>query len=164
MTQILPYFYTLTVLFGGVYLTLLGFKIYNPRKNNPEQQERMIKWHSKFGNFAKYVGIALILWGIINLTYPDLNPFKIESKEVNNSWTQERKDVMKHQVIEGSNYLKSLHPDTANLIASCFVEKYTKKFTFEDAWAQEEMTQEQVIKLTMPLFEECFNELGIKRK
>lgn len=164
MTQILPYFYSLTILFGGVYLSLLGFKIYNPRKDNPEQQERMIKWHNKFGNFAKYGGIALILWGIISLTFPDINPLSIEKAEINNGWTHERKEAMKHEIIVSSNYLKSLNPDTANLIASCFAEKYTKRFTFEDAWAQEEMTQKQVTEISTPLFNECISELGIKRK
>lgn len=164
MIQILPYIYVIAVLFGGVYLSLLGFKIYNPQKNDPEQQERMIKWHDKFGNYAKYGGIALIFWGVINLTNPDLNPFNFEREEVNTGWTQERKEVMKQQIIKGSNYLKSLPLDSANLITSCYVEKYTRKFTFEDAWAQEKMTQEQVLELTIPLFEECINELGIERK
>ena len=162
MTQILMYFYVLTVLFGGGYLTLLGFKIINPKKDNQEQQERMKKWHKKFGNFAKFGGIALVIWGMVNLFYPDLNPFNFENKEVESGWTQERKETMVLQVIESSNYLKSINSDTAKLISNCFVEKYAKIFTFEDIHKQEKMTQEQVIELTMPLFKECFEYYGIE--
>jgi hypothetical protein len=164
MLQILPYLYTLIVLSGGIYLTLLGFKIYKPRMKSPEEQEKMNNWHIKFGTFAKYGGIALTLWGVINLTNSDLNPFNFEKHVVTNSWTQEKKDEMKHQVIQSSNYLQSLHPDTANLIVSCFVEKYTNKFTIEDAKSQEKMNQEQVLELTMPLFKESLDEFGIKTK
>jgi small neutral amino acid transporter SnatA (MarC family) len=84
MLQILPYLYTLIVLSGGIYLTLLGFKIYKPRMKSPEEQEKMNNWHIKFGTFAKYGGIALTLWGVINLTNSDLNPFNFEKHSSRN--------------------------------------------------------------------------------
>ena len=162
MTQILMYFYILTVLFGGGYLILLGFKIINPKKDNPEQQERMKKWHKKFGNFAKFGGIALVIWGMLNLIYPDLNPFNFEKKQESKNWTQGQKETMIKQVINGSNYLKSINSDTANLVANCFVDKYTKKFSLDDAWKQEELTQEQRMKLALPLMKGCLKQYGLK--
>ena len=162
MTQILPYISAFIMIFGGGYLALLGFKIVNPQKDNPEHQEKMIKWHKKFGGFAKIGGIGLLIWGTLNLIYPDLNAFNFDNKKESKNWTQEQKDQLVLQVINGSNYLKSLNPDTANLVAKCFVDKYTDKFTLDDAWEQDKMPQEQVVELTLPIMNECFEQYGLQ--
>ena len=69
---------------------------------------------------------------------------------------------MKEQVFNSSNFLKSIDPDTADLVVSCFVDKYTEKFTIKESWEQDKMTQEQIMELTMPIMKECFELYGIK--
>lgn len=51
---------------AGFYMTLVGFKIYNPfkGKNVPEKEEQ---WFKKFGTFFKIGGIILTILGIIQL-------------------------------------------------------------------------------------------------
>ncbi|WP_262708657.1 hypothetical protein [Chryseotalea sanaruensis] len=43
-------------------MTLIGFRVYRPFTK--EKEEAMYK---KFGNFFKYGGIALIVWGLIKI-------------------------------------------------------------------------------------------------
>ncbi|GCC50264.1 hypothetical protein SanaruYs_04790 [Chryseotalea sanaruensis] len=46
----------------GSTMTLIGFRVYRPFTK--EKEEAMYK---KFGNFFKYGGIALIVWGLIKI-------------------------------------------------------------------------------------------------
>ena len=50
----------------GLLMTLIGFKAYNPfkGKNEPEKEEQ---WYKKFGIFFKLGGIAILIFGIINM-------------------------------------------------------------------------------------------------
>jgi hypothetical protein len=162
MIHILPYISVFIMIFGGGYLALLGFRIINPKKDNPVHQEKMIKWHAKFGSFAKYVGTALVIWGIINLVYPDLNAFSFKIKTDNAPWTQEQKSEMKRQVLNSSKYLQSINPDTADLVLTCYVDKYTEKFTVKEFREQDKLTQDQLMKKIMPIIKECFKQYGLK--
>ncbi len=69
---------------------------------------------------------------------------------------------MKQQVIKSSNFLQIINPDTADMVVTCFVDKYTEKFTLKESWEQDKMTQEQVMELTMPIMRECFELYGIQ--
>ena len=59
-------FFAVGQIIAGLYMTAVGFKIYNPfkGKNEPEKEEQ---WFKKFGTFFKYGGIALVILGIIQL-------------------------------------------------------------------------------------------------
>ena len=57
-------FFTVGNIVIGIILTLIGFKIINPFKNNPEFEE---KWNKKYANLFKIIGIILILFGVIKL-------------------------------------------------------------------------------------------------
>ena len=160
--MILTYVSALVMIFGGGYLALLGFKVINPKKGNPEHQEKMIKWHKKFGGLAKYGGSALVIWGVLNIIFPTLSPYTMDTNKVTKEWTSEQKDKMMNQVINSSNFLKSINQDTARLVAKCFVDKYTEKFTLEESWEQDKMPQEQVNPLILPLIRDCMNQYGIK--
>jgi hypothetical protein len=46
----------------GIVVTLVGFKIYNPFKQEPEKEEL---WYKKFGTFFKIGGIAMLIFGLI---------------------------------------------------------------------------------------------------
>jgi hypothetical protein len=50
-------------LLGGIYCTLLGFRVVAPGKN-PERNEL---WLKKFGTFMKIGGPFLILFGLVEL-------------------------------------------------------------------------------------------------
>ncbi len=160
MIPVLPYISSFIMIFGGGYLALLGFRIIHPEKDNPEHQDKMIKWHAKFGSFAKYGGTALVIWGIINLIYPDLNAFNFKTDSA--PLTQEQKINMKRQVLNSSKYLQSINPDTADLVLTCYVDKYTEKFTVKEFREQDKMTQDQLMKQIMPIIKECFKQYGLK--
>jgi hypothetical protein len=163
MIHILPFISGFIMIFGGGYLVLLGFKIINPKKKDPIAQEKMIIWHKKFGGFAKICGIILLILGALNLIYPEFSSLDIKKESATKNWTQDQKDQLMHQVINGSKYLKSLNPDSANIVARCFVDKYTEKFTLDDAWKQDKMRQDQILELTLPLMNECLKQLGLKK-
>ncbi len=158
MIKILPYISDFILIFGGLYAALLGFKVINPKKDDP----KMIKWHQKFGKFMKIGGIALMIWGVFNLIIPSLNPYNFDNKDEKKEWTSEQKEQMMQQVINSSNLLKSTNPDTARLVAKCFVDKYTEKYTLEESWKHDKMSQEQMMPIIMPLIQDCLHQYGIK--
>jgi hypothetical protein len=158
MIKILPYISDFILIFGGLYAALLGFKVINPKKDNP----KMIKWHQKFDKFMKIGGIALMIWGIFNVIVPSLNSYNLDNKNEKKEWTNEQKEQMIKQVINSSRLLKSINQDTASLVAKCFVDKYTTKFTLEESWEQDKMPQEQVMPLVKPLIIDCMHQYGLK--
>ncbi len=46
----------------GIVMTSIGFKIYNPFKQEPEKEKL---WYKKFGTFFKIGGIAMLIFGLI---------------------------------------------------------------------------------------------------
>ena len=155
MTETIDLLVSICMLLSGLLITLIGFGIIKLKAKKPEDEERMIVWRKKFGRLFKIGGIVILIIGVFLLIAPDSN------KEHGN-WTQSQKEQLKQQVINSSKFLQSINPDTADSVATCFVDKYTKKFTLQESWEQDKMTQEQVIKLTMPIMRECFESYGIK--
>ncbi len=54
----------LITILGGLYLTLLAYRIIPKKPKDPEKFEL---WHKKFGKLLKILGPFLILWGILKL-------------------------------------------------------------------------------------------------
>ena len=155
MTETIDTIVAISTLVSGLLITLIGFDIIKLKAKKPEDEERMIVWRKKFGKFFKIGGIVILILGILLLIAPG------SEKEPAN-WTQSQKEEMKQQIINSSNFLQSINPDTANLVVTCFADKYTEKFTLQDSWEQDKMTQEQVMELTMPIMRECFELYGIE--
>ena len=55
-------FFALGNTFFGVLMVLIGFKIYNPFRNEPERAEQ---WYKKFGIFFKIGGIFILGFGLL---------------------------------------------------------------------------------------------------
>ncbi len=149
MTETIDLIVAVSMLLGGLLITLIGFDIIKLKAKKPEDKERMIVWREKFGKFFKIGGIVILVIGVLLLIAPN-------SDNEPENWTKSQKEKMKQQVINSSNFLQSINPDTADLVVKCFVDKYTEKFTFQDSWEQDKMTQEQIMELTMPIMRECF--------
>lgn len=149
MTETIDLVVGICMLLSGLFITLIGFDIIKLKAKKPEDEKRMIEWRKKFGKFFKIGGIVILIIGVFLLIVPD-------SDNEPTKWTQSQKDQMKQQVINSSNFLQSINPDTADLVVTCFVDKYTDKFTLQESWEQDKMTQEQVKELTMPIMRECF--------
>lgn len=49
-------------LVGGIYSTLLGFRVFQIDRKNKEKSE---DWYKKFGTMFKYLGPAIIFFGIL---------------------------------------------------------------------------------------------------
>jgi len=159
---ILTYISAFVMIFGGGYLALLGFKKINPKKDNPEHQEKMIKWHKKFGGFAKYGGSFLVIYGILNIAFPSLSPYTPINEKVSKEWTIEQKDKLAEQIINSSNYLKTINQDTAILVSKCIVDKYTSTYSLDDSWKHDKMSQEEAMQIWMPIMKDCFKQYGLK--
>jgi hypothetical protein len=147
MIDIIPIITSIVAIFGGIYLMLLGFK---KIRNKPEHRERMELWHKKFGGFAKYGGIALIIIGVFNFI---INVADLDTDDKN--WTEKQKIKMIEQTIESSAYLKSLDPELANSIAKCFVDNYTEKYTLTEAWEHDELPPQDMEQIVTPLINGC---------
>jgi hypothetical protein len=160
--MILTYISAIIMIYGGGYLALLGFGIIKPKKDNPEDQDKINIRRKKFGWFAKFGGIALLVYGILNLCFPSLSPYIIEKKKVKTVWTVEQKQQLMEQIINGSVYLKSINYDTARMVSSCFVDKYTQKYTVDNLWELDKMTQEEVKQISMPILNECLQKYDLK--
>lgn len=156
MKEIIDTIVAISILMSGLLITLIGFDIIKLKAKKPEDEEQMIFWRKKFGKFFKIGGFLILIIGVFLIIAPDSN------KEPAN-WSQSQKDEMKKQVIIGSNFLQSINSDTANLVATCFVDKYTEKFTLQESYAQDTMTQDQRLKLILPIMQECFDLYGIKK-
>lgn len=155
MTETIDTIVAISMLLSGLLITLIGFDIIKLKAKKPEDEERMNVWRKKFGKFFKIGGIVILIIGVFLLIAANLD------NEPEN-WTQSQKDQMKQQVINSSQFLQSINPDTANLVVTCFVDKYTDKFTLKNSWEQDKMTQEQIMELTLPIMNECFKLYGIK--
>jgi hypothetical protein len=149
MTETIDLIVAISMLLNGLIITLMGFGIIKLKAMKPEYEERMIDWREKFGKFLKIGGIVILVIGVFLLFAPHL-----DSEPVN--WTESQKVKMKQQVISSSNFLQSINSDTADLVVTCFVDKYTEKFTLQDSWEQDKLTQEQIMELIMPIMRECF--------
>ena len=156
MTETVDLIVAISMLLSGLFITLIGFDIIKFKAKKPEDEERMIEWKKKFGKFFKIGGIVILI-GVFLLIAPD-------SDNEPANWTQSQKEQMKQIVINSSNYLQRINPDTADLIATCFVDKYTEKYTLKESWEQEKMTQEQIMELTLPILRECLDSFGIQNE
>jgi hypothetical protein len=139
----------------GLLTMLIGFDIIKLKAKKPEDEERMIVWRKKFGNFFKIGGILLLIMGVFLLIMSDL-----DNEPAN--WTQSQKDQLKQQVINSSNFLQSINPDTADMVGKCVVDKYTEKFSLKDYKEQDKMSQDQIMELVAPIWKECFELYGIQ--
>jgi len=155
MTETVDIIFAISMLIGGLIMTMIGFDIIKLKAKKQEDEERLKIWKIKFGRFFRIGGIVILIIGIFLIIIPDFNP---ESK----TWTKSQKIEMKKEIINSSNTLKSMNPDTADLVVTCFVEKYTDKFTLQESWDQENMTDDQIGNLTMLMMNECFELYGIK--
>ncbi len=155
MTYTIDLILALCMLLSGLLITLIGFDVIKLKTKNSVDEERMNVWRKRFGNFFKIAGIIVLTIGVYLIIMPNSN-----NKPEN--WTQSQKEAMKNQVINSSYFLKNMNPDSADLIVSCFVNKYTEKYTLKESWEQDKMTLEQLKELTSPLMEECFELYGIK--
>lgn len=54
------------MLLGGLYASLLGFKVVK-LKVKPEDQEKLNIWYQKFGSLMKIGGILMIVLGLFLL-------------------------------------------------------------------------------------------------
>ncbi len=155
MTETIDLIVAISMLLSGLFITLIGFNIIKLKPKRPEDEERMIEWRKKFGKFFKIAGIVILIIGVFLLIAPD-------SDNEPANWTQSQKDQMKQQVINSSNFLQSMNTDTADMVVTCFVEKYTGIFTIQESREQDKMTQEQIMELVMPIWNECFQLYGIQ--
>ena len=149
MIDIIPIISSIIAISGGIYLTLLGFK---KIRSKPEHRERMELWHKKFGGFAKYGGITLIIIGVFNFV---INIVDLDTDDKN--WTEKQKIKMIENTIESSSYLKSLDTEVSYLIAKCFVDNYTEKFTLAEAWEHDELPPHEIDEIVMPMITECID-------
>jgi hypothetical protein len=155
MTETIDLVFAISMLLSGLFITFIGFDIIKLKAMKSEDEKRMIEWRKKFGKFFKIGGILILISGVFLLIAPD-------SDNEPTKWSQSQKDQMKQQVINSSNFLQSINSDTADLVVTCFIDKYTEKFTLKESWEQDKMTQEQVLELTMPIMRECFKLYGIQ--
>lgn len=155
MTVTIDTIIAISMLLSGLLITLIGFEIIKLKAKKPEDEARMIVWRKKFGNFFKIGGIGILIIGVFLLIAPD-------SDNEPANWTYSKKEDMKKLVINSSKFLQSMNTDTADMVVSCFVDKYTEKFTLQESWDQDKMTQEQIMELTMPIWNECFQLYGIQ--
>lgn len=67
MITIVHYVLYFILVLGGIYTTLIGFKVIK-LKVKPEDQKKMDEWYQKFGKLMKICGIAMIVFGLFLLT------------------------------------------------------------------------------------------------
>jgi hypothetical protein len=150
MINIIPIVSSIVAILGGIYIALLGFRKIQPENKKPEHRERMELWHKKFGGFAKYGGITLIIIGIFNLV---INVADFDTDDKN--WTEKQKNKLIEHTIESSTYLKSLDPELSYSIAKCFVDSYTEKYTLAEAWEHDELPPQDMEEIVTPLINKC---------
>jgi hypothetical protein len=152
MTTIILIVSSIVAILGGIYIALLGFRKVRPEKNKPEQRERMELWHKKYGGFAKYGGLFLILIGVFNFV---INVVEFDTSD--NNWTEKQKNSMTKQIIDSSSYLKSIDYELANTIAMCIVENYTAKYTSIEVKEHDKLPSQELDEIMNPLIHECIN-------
>ena len=142
MPEIFDKFSTYSLIISGFFITLVGFNVIKLKGT-----EKFLS-NKKFRIFSKIFGIITLLYGILLVATVNSNSTQ--------EWTQEQKEQMKKEILANSQYFQSMNPDTADMILTCFVDKYTEKYTLEDAKEQEKMSESEIEKIVRPIFLECF--------
>jgi hypothetical protein len=94
--------------------------------------------------------IALTLLGLLLIT--------CKSPKKEETWTEAQKEQVKRDMINSSAYLKSISSDTADIIATCSVEKIAKKFTPQEMielTSNFKSNKDSVANILQPLIQDC---------
>jgi hypothetical protein len=93
---------------------------------------------------------AITLFGLFQFTC------KLPKKE--ETWTEAQKAQVKRDVINSSAYLRSISSDTADIIATCSVEKIARRFTPQEMielTSNFESNKDSVANILQPLIQNC---------
>jgi hypothetical protein len=134
--------YSIALIVIGISVFFIS--IYKEKKN---RKSNTMKSLVKFGS------LGIILIGIFLLVSPFLMDFMIDK----DAWTQVQKEELKKQIMNDYRSLNGLNADTANLVANCFVDEITKRFTSQDFWKQDTMTSRKILN-------GCLGKYGLQNK
>jgi len=157
MTDIIDLYFAISTSLIGLFITLIGYNVIKLKGKKPEDEERMIIWRKKFGKLFRILGVVMIFIGIslLILSFSDKR---------NDKWTESHKEDMKSLVINNSPFIQSLNPELRDLVVTCFVETYTKKYTLKESLGEVKEGQwpeEYQLTVMVPIMRECFEKYGL---
>ena len=90
-------------------------------------------------------------------------PIDNNKSDKQSEWSITEKNEIKEIIRANSKPLQEINFDTANLILDCFINKYTLKYSKDDAWEQEKAHSEGRSVIS-PLMDSCLNSFLMKNR
>lgn len=159
----IPFFIGVLTLVAGGALFILSFKIFKPILKSERAKERYDQWLENYGKTTKFLSVALILYGVIQVSSnnPDDHIPEVAANMDEMEWTNEDKEKLTSHCV--TMYLHEGLPaseiDLAQHYCECTTDKMTQKFTMEDLMSHDTLNPNQKMDLYEPVVETCLQNL-----
>lgn len=159
----IPFFIGVLTLVAGGALFILSFRIFMPILKTERAKERYNQWLENYGKTTKFLSVALILYGVIQVTAnnPDYHVTDVAANVAETEWTMEDKNQLTDHCV--TMYLHEGLPaseiDLAQHYCECTTDKMTEKFTIDDLMSHDTLSPDQKMELYEPVVESCLQNL-----
>jgi hypothetical protein len=159
MTNYLLYFFGISTLVAGIYIFLLSFGIYKPKKT--ENKESVIE---KYGTLFKIISIIMILRGGYNLINPNPDRYKISQNKTENNteWTSESREILIENCLRDSGEMAINYPSIMKEYAECTADKVMSEYNQKEYLEITNKSFEEQKPILMPLIKDCLAEMNRK--
>ena len=148
MTQYLPYIFGTVSFLGGIYVFLLAFKVYIPKKT-ADGKQRMKEWHKKFGTMMKVCSIFLILNGSYDLFSGDTDRYRMGTSK-KTEWEKGDKETLIKTCIKDARI-----PQHVKTYCDCSIGKIISNMTYKEYKEVLEMDNAEQVKRLKPIVQDC---------
>ena len=152
----LPYIFGFVSLLSGLFILLISFRIYNPKRTE-EQAAKFESTQNKYGVLIKLLSIILIVNGAYNVFNPDPSRFQINTLTPIQTWSTEDIVELKRRCM--TTALKNNNDSlTASDYCDCTTLKITTAMTVKEFNSYDKADKETISKKLLPIIQECIDQ------
>jgi hypothetical protein len=163
MINYLPYIFGISSLLLGIYLFLVFFEIYKPKKLTEQTKEKS----ESFKSMMKIFSVILIFNGGYDLLNSNPERYKIEAseskKEISDEiWTDNDRQILVEKCIKESGQIAIDNPNIVKEYCECSIDNVMLAMTKKEYLINSQKTREEQMKVQMPLFQMCYDNMTKK--
>jgi hypothetical protein len=154
-TNYFPYINGSVFFIAGLYFFLLSFRIYKPKYKTAEQALKVDALLSRWGNWAKFGAIYMILFGAYNLIWHDSDFYRLNSAVENNKWTAKDRAVVIKMCMKGAVAAAKKYPKITLDYCTCSTDKIIKSMSRKDYIEDASKPAAEQNKIDSPFIQGC---------
>jgi len=136
-----------------------SFGLWTPRHKTEERKVRYEKALEKFGTLWKVFSIILILNGSYDLIMRNPDRYRIGNEKKNTEWAWEDREILIKNCLRDAGPTAKKYPQILGEYCACSVNKIMKAMTKDHYIESLSKPQEDQIKESLPIFQDCLDEL-----